>query len=81
MLVEQREAARVEAPDIVAILDAEIAALQGDERRIPWQDGLPEPVLEAVAPFAPALNEAYCPTTANLELLLNKRQGITYGSY
>ena len=81
MIVKQRDLASVEAPGLLATLDAEVAALQENDRRLPWQDGLPAPVFETLLPFRAALDAAYCPTSANLELLLNRRQGIAYGSY
>ena len=63
-----------EEADIKA-LEAEIAAMQADERRIPWQDGIPSAITEALAPYRAELDELYCPALAPLELMINERHG------
>ena len=60
--------------DIVA-LEAEIAAMEEDETRIPWQDGIPPAITEALAPYRAELDELYCPAMAPLELMINERHG------
>ncbi|MDH3814761.1 MAG: hypothetical protein OEV48_09755 [Acidobacteriota bacterium] len=63
-----------EETDIEA-LEAEIAAMQADDRRIPWQDGVPPAITEALAPYRAELDELYCPALAPLELMINERHG------
>jgi hypothetical protein len=59
----------------IGALGAEIAAMKEDERRIPWQDGIPPAITEALAPFRAELDELYCPAMAPLELMINERHG------
>ena len=63
-----------EEPDIET-LEAEIAAMQADDRRIPWQDGIPQAITDALAPYRAELDELYCPALAPLELMINERHG------
>ena len=56
-------------------LAGEIAAMEADERRIPWQDGLPSTIAESLAPFRSELDELFCPAMAPLELMINERHG------
>ena len=64
----------------VEALEAEIAALQTDDRRIPWQDGVPPAITEALAPYRAELDELYCPAMAPLELMINKKHGPAFES-
>jgi len=59
----------------IETLEAEIAAMQEDDRRIPWQDGIPPAITEALAPYRMELDELYCPAMAPLELMINERHG------
>ena len=59
----------------IEILEAEITAMQEDSRRIPWQDGIPPAINEALAPYRSELDELYCPALAPLELMINERHG------
>ena len=59
----------------IEALETEIAAMQADDTRIPWQDGIPPPITEALAPYRAELDELYCPAMAPLELLINERHG------
>jgi hypothetical protein len=59
----------------IAILEGEIAAMQADDRRISWQDGIPPAITEALAPYRAELDELYCPALAPLELMINERHG------
>ncbi len=47
---------------------AEIQALEGDFRRIPWQDGLPFVIEASFRPFLTRLENTYSPLTNILEL-------------
>ena len=53
MLRHQLELLREEggAEDTVAMVSSEVAALESDSQRIPWQDGLPSAIVEALLPF------------------------------
>ncbi len=59
----------------IEALEAEIAAMQADDKRIPWQDGIPTAITEALAPYRAELDELYCPAMAPLELMINERHG------
>ena len=59
----------------IATLEAEISAMQTDERRIPWQDEIPPAITEALAPYRAELDELYCPAMAPLELMINEKRG------
>ena len=59
----------------IEALETEIAAMQADDTRIPWQDGIPPPITEALAPYRAEIDELYCPAMAPLELLINERHG------
>lgn len=72
MLHRQRDAAAAELPDNdpwLAALDREVAALDGDHSRIPWQNGLPEPISSGLAPFGDRIDATYSAAAAELELL------------
>jgi len=77
MLENQLTVQRPEGGEEVEIeaLEAEIAAMQADDRRIPWQDGIPAAITEALAPYRTELDELYCSAMAPLELMINERHG------
>jgi len=78
MLVNQRDALRREqeiSPEEMALVEAEIDAMESDDRRILWQDGLPPAIAESIEPYRQQLDELYCPSTASLELMINVRHG------
>ena len=58
-----------------ALAEAEIGAMREDDRRIPWQDGIPPAITQALAPYRAELDELYCPAMAALELMINERHG------
>jgi hypothetical protein len=66
--------------DEITALETEIATMQADENRIPWQDGIPPAVTEALAPYRAELDELYCPAMAPLELMINKKHGPAFES-
>ena len=77
MLENQREAL-LEASgsgDDVAVIEAEIAAMESDGDRIPWQDEMPPAISMAFSPFREELDELYCPAAAPLELMINVKHG------
>ena len=64
----------------IAALETEIAALQADEGRIPWQDGTPPAISEALVPYRAELDALYCPAMAPLELMINIKHGPGFES-
>jgi len=78
MLVNQRDALGREQgvpPEEIALLEAEIDAMESDGRRVLWQDGLPPAIAESIEPYRQELDELYCGSTAPLELMINVRHG------
>jgi len=71
MLGRQLEAATSTTSDDtwVTALTAELAALDADEGRIPWQDGLPETVASCFDPHHQRLEQSYSAASAEFELL------------
>ena len=63
------------AEEDIALLTAEIEAMREDSGRVPWQDGLPPAITEALEPYRTQLDELYCPAMAPLELMINERHG------
>jgi hypothetical protein len=61
--------------DTVALVTTEVAALEGDAQRIPWQDGLPPAIVDALLPFRDELDAAFCEATSPLELMVNEKHG------
>jgi len=56
-------------PEWNGILAAEVAALDADPERIPWQNELPSVVDRSFEPFRRELDAVYWPATAELDLL------------
>ena len=81
MLRRQRERLAEEQTEghqeLIDMLEAEIAALEEDRDRVPWQDGLPEHLEAALAPHRERLESLYCPAAQDFELARNRRRGIT----
>jgi hypothetical protein len=77
MLENQLAASQSEGVDEheISMLEMEIAAMQDDDRRVPWQDGLPAVITEALTPYRSELDELYCPAMAPLELMINEQFG------
>ena len=53
----------------------EIAAMAADNKRVPWQGGIPSVIAEALAPYRAELDDLYCPAMAALDLMINERHG------
>ncbi len=66
-----------EAPHGVTALDDEILAMINDDSRIPWQDGIPEPVAAAIEPFRDELDRVFCEDTTAIELQRNRRKYLS----
>jgi len=56
-----------------APLEEEIAAMEADRYRIPWQDGLPDPILVSLESFRVQLEEAYDPFAGVLDLVVDEK--------
>ena len=54
-------------------LAREIAALEEDEKRIPWQDGLPEAIAASLQPYRRPLDELACPAAEEVALSVSNR--------
>jgi hypothetical protein len=57
-------------------LTAELEALEADESRLPWGDGLPEDLAAAYAPYRTQLDELFCAAAAPLQLMVNEKRGL-----
>jgi hypothetical protein len=77
MLESQLEVVRSEGgtEGEVSAIEAEVAAMEADEERIPWQAGLPPAITELLAPYRAEIDELFCPAMAPLELMINERHG------
>jgi hypothetical protein len=53
-------------------LEAEIAALDEDRYRLPWEDGVPESIADSLEPFRSRLEESYSSITNMLELAIEQ---------
>jgi hypothetical protein len=82
MLSRQHEAALAAgSPEQdLAALAAEIAAMEQDPERLPWQDGLPAAVAASLDPFRQRLDDSFCAGTAPFDLLRNTDRGIAIES-
>jgi hypothetical protein len=58
-------------------LAAEIAAMQDDPFRVPWQDGLPKPIAASLEPFRAALEASYDPASDEFELARPRKEGMS----
>lgn len=67
-------------PESTAALEAEVAAMNEDPDRLPWQDGLPAQIAASVAPQRERLEALYCESAASLDLLRNTRRGLSIES-
>jgi len=54
-------------------LEREIAALEEDRGRVPWQDGLPETIAASLRPFRGSLDDLACPAAEELALSVSTR--------
>lgn len=82
MLEQQRSAqpTLAEAPQGATDLDVEIAKMEADSARIPWQDGLPQAISLSVEPFRVLLEEGFCAPAVSIELLRNKKRALAIES-
>ena len=77
MIKRQLAAARAEGADeeLVAALDAEWDALAADDRRILWQDGLPEQISASFTAHRERLDATYSAAAAEFSLLNSTIRG------
>lgn len=68
------------ATDEVGQLASEVERLESDPAAIPWQQGPPRSVTDALLPYRAELDDAYCPSTAPLELLISVKRGLAVES-
>lgn len=54
----------------------EVAALERDGGRLPWQDGLPAAISASMEPYRERLEATYVPEANPLELARNRRRGM-----
>jgi len=78
MLQAQLDAERSVEPSpagrsLMRLLENEIDTLEADHHRIPWQDGLPEPIDSSVAPYREALDQLFCAGILEFELTRNRK--------
>jgi len=66
---------RAEDDDLVTALAAEWDALEADDRRIPWQDGLPEQIADSFSVHREHLDATYSAAAAEFELLNSTIRG------
>ncbi len=76
MLRHQRESLSPESPEAWRVaLGAEIAALEEDDSRVPWQDGVPEATAGSLEPYRDRFEGTYSPMTNAFELARNRKRG------
>jgi hypothetical protein len=77
MIERQLAAARTDGADeeMIAVLSAEWDALERDDRRIPWQDGLPEQISVSFVAERARLDATYSAASAEFELLNSTIRG------
>jgi hypothetical protein len=82
ILRNQLEHAREEgvSDESLEVLTAEIEAIEGNPHRIPWQDGLPPAIAEALLPYRQDLDALYCAPTTPLELMINVKRSLAIES-
>lgn len=71
MLQNLDEALRAESAgtQLGELVAAELAAIEADPKRFPWEDGLPEAFAVGLDPYRNQLEESYSPATNPFELL------------
>ena len=78
MLRRQHEAAVASSGvdgEWLSILEMEVATLESDPGRIPWQDGLPEQISMCFQPYRVAVDQTYSAATAEFDLLNSTVRG------
>lgn len=72
----ERQLETSEDPAMRAALESEIEAMRSDPERVPWPDGLPDPIADSFARYRETLDALYCEASAPVELLTTTRRGL-----
>jgi hypothetical protein len=78
MLVRQLQSAEAELAaddEWLRQLRSEVAALEADQSRLPWQGGLPDRIQASVGPYRERLDAVYSASAAEFELLSSTVHG------
>jgi hypothetical protein len=67
--LERELAGRSAGSEVHDLVAAELAAMDDDSHRIPWEDGLPEALAMGLDPYRERLEASYSPATNSFELL------------
>ncbi len=70
-------AAQEAGAEQLALLDGEIEALHSDDRRRPWQNGLPALIADSLQPEREELARLACPLASDFALGRTERHGLT----
>jgi len=62
-------------PEWRQTLIAELAAMEQDRDRLPWQDSVPAATAASLEPYRDLLESSYSPTANGFELLRNRKRG------
>lgn len=74
-LRNQLDSVSAETSDRASTLAAEIESMESDPRRLPWAEGLPEPVRTSLEPYRERLEASYSPDTNAFELAISEKRG------
>jgi len=82
-LARQLEAARSESTWTPwrTSLEQELARMEGDPSRLPWQDGLPGTIAAGLTPYREQLDRTFCGATAGLEMEQSARRALRVALY
>ena len=61
----------------LTLLDGEVESLHSDDRRRPWQDGLPALIADSLQPERDELARLACPLASDFALGRTERHGLT----
>jgi hypothetical protein len=67
--LETEIASDPERSSLLELVSSELALLESDQTRVPWQDGLPEALASGLEPYRSRLEESYSPAANPFELL------------
>ena len=62
-------------------IEAEIAALERDSRRLPWRDGLPSTIEDSLVAFRDRLGQVHCGPTTGIEMDVTAGRAIRLALY
>jgi hypothetical protein len=67
--LEVEIAADPERAELMELVVSELAAIDADSGRMPWEEGLPEAFVDGLEPYRARFEESYSPATNPFELL------------